>query len=353
MFIFLAVILYDDNISNEWLGVEEGKKEDFKGVENYAVFSFEERNYYDNEFIHGEEKINRTKFREILIANFNPFLDLYYHGDGFEVDLIKQSPGSPLYYKDSDFGAYVIAIINESFEIQFFDKQTMIFLSDMVYKGKLFRKKKNKGIDEENVIQLDLHGQNLGSANIKYIADFDLKNLLILDLSNNSIKSEGVFNLYQGKFNSSSNKIGDEGLNHLSQVIFINLNKLYLSHNNISSEGIKYLVKAKFINNLIVLDLSENSKIGNIGIRNMKEHKRWENLTELNLDYTGLTDLGLNYLMEISKPKLKKLNIQGNKFTDNGNNFIDTLKLNNIEVIHKTDSDLQKAKKNEVKEKKI
>ena len=74
----LAVIIYNDKINNEWLGVEEGKKEDFEGVENYAVFSFEERNYYDNEFIHGEEKINRTKFREILIANFNPFLDLYY-----------------------------------------------------------------------------------------------------------------------------------------------------------------------------------------------------------------------------------------------------------------------------------
>ena len=220
----------------------------------------------------------------------------------------------------------------------------MIFLSDMVYKGKLFCKKKNKGIDDENVVQLDLHGQNLGSANIKYIADFDLKNLHILDLSNNSIKSEGVFNLCKGKFNSleslnlSSNKIGDEGLNHLSQVIFISLNKLYLSHNNISSEGIKYLVKAKFINNLNILDLSENQKIGDIGIRNMKEHKRWENLNILNLDYTGLTDLGLNYLVEISKPKLKKLNIQGNKFTDNGNNFIDTLKANNIEVIHKIDS---------------
>ena len=55
----------------------------------------------------------------------------------------------------------------------------MIFLSDMVYKGKLFCKKKNKGIDDENVVR-----QNLGPANIKYIADFDLKNLRILDLSN-------------------------------------------------------------------------------------------------------------------------------------------------------------------------
>ena len=31
----------------------------------------------------------------------------------------------------------------------------MKFLTDMVYKGKLFRKKKNKTVDEENIIQLD------------------------------------------------------------------------------------------------------------------------------------------------------------------------------------------------------
>ena len=36
----LAVILYDDNISNEWLGVEGGKKEDFEGRDIFAVFSF-------------------------------------------------------------------------------------------------------------------------------------------------------------------------------------------------------------------------------------------------------------------------------------------------------------------------
>ena len=348
----LAVILYDDNISNEWLGVEGGKKEDFEEVEKYVVFSYEKRSDNNNEIDEGEEKDSQTKFREVLIDIYNPFL-LFQKNDEFyqKINLIDQSPGSPLYYKDSDFGAYVIAIINDCYEIQYFDKQTMIFLSDMVYKGKLFCKKKNKGIDDENVVQLDLHGQNLGSANIKYIADFDLKNLRILDLSNNSIKSEGVFNLCKGKFNSleslnlSSNKIGDEGLNHLSKVIFISLNKLYLSCNNISSEGIKYLVKAKFINNLNILDLSENQKIGDIGIRNMKEHKRWENLNILNLDYTGLTDLGLNYLVEISKPKLKKLNIQGNKFTENGNNFINTLKSNNIEVVHKIDSELQKEKK--------
>ena len=344
----LAVILYDDIITKEWLGVEGGKKEDFENQEKYVVFSYKENNYNNSKNTEGEEMTSQTKFREVSINNENPFLIEYNMN---EYDLIKQSPGSPLYYRDSDFGAYVIAIINDVYEFQFFDKQTMIFLSDMVYKGKLFCKKKHKGIDEENVVQLDLHGQNLGTANIKYIADFDLKNLRVLDLSNNSIKSEGVFHLCQGKFNSleslnlNSNKIGDEGLNHISKVIFFNLNKLYLSHNNISSEGIKYLIKGKFINNLIFLDLSDNQKIGDIGIKNMKEHKRWENLSELNLDYTGLTDLGLSYLIEISKPKLKKLNIQGNKFTDNGNNFINTLKLSNIDISHKTDSELKMEKK--------
>lgn len=35
----LAVILYDDNIGSEWIGVEGGKKSDFDGRDIYAVFS--------------------------------------------------------------------------------------------------------------------------------------------------------------------------------------------------------------------------------------------------------------------------------------------------------------------------
>ena len=38
----LAVILYDDNIGNEWLGVEEGKKDDYEGRDTFVVFSFNE-----------------------------------------------------------------------------------------------------------------------------------------------------------------------------------------------------------------------------------------------------------------------------------------------------------------------
>lgn len=69
----------------------------------------------------------------------------------------------------------------------------MKFLTDMVYKGKLFRKKKNKTVDEENIIQLDLKGKNLGPMNIKYITEFNLKNLCTLDLSKNSISQRGLY----------------------------------------------------------------------------------------------------------------------------------------------------------------
>ena len=128
----------------------------------------------------------------------------------------------------------------------------------------------------------------------------------------------------QGKFNSleslnlNFNEIGDQGLNHIANGFFSKLNSLYLFHDNISHEGIKYLIKAEFDNNLIILSLSENPNIGDTGVRHMKEHKGWGKLSILNLNYTGLTDIALTYLGDASMPKLKKLNIQGNKFTETG-----------------------------------
>ena len=208
----------------------------------------------------------------------------------------------------------------------------------------------NKGIDEDNIVQLDLQRNDFGPLDIKYLTDFDLKNLRILDLSSNSIKPQGAFYLSQGKFNSleslnlNFNEIGDEGLNHIANGFFSKLNSLYLFHDNISHEGIKYLVKAEFVNNLIILSLSENPNIGDTGIRYMKEHKGWGKLSILNLNYTGLTDIALTYLGEASLPKLKKLNIQGNKFTDTGKASINALRMNHIHVSYRTEAERQKEK---------
>ena len=70
----------------------------------------------------------------------NPFFEADIKGDKKEIELITQIPGSPLYYYDYNNGAYVIAIINESFEFQYFDKKALNFLINMVDKAKQIKK---------------------------------------------------------------------------------------------------------------------------------------------------------------------------------------------------------------------
>ena len=353
----LAVILYEDNIGSEWIGVEGGKREDFSGRDVNCVFSLgikgqtQKNTDTPDETDDGKNKKNEPYLREINVNNGNPFMQ---NQDKPEA---KGCPGSPLYYKDYNSGGYVVAIINESFDFQYLDKNAMMFLSNMVNQGKLLRKKVHKGIDEDNIVKLDLSRNDFGPLDIKYLTDFDLKNLRILDLSSNSIKPQGAFYLSQGKFscleslNLNFNEIGDEGLNHIANGFFSKLNYLYLFHNNISVEGIKYLVKAEFVNNLVVLSLSENPNIGVTGVRIIKEHKGWSKLNTLNLNATGLTDVALGYLGEASMPKLKKLNILGNKFTENGKPSINGLRMNHIHVSYRTQAerDKEKKKKNENK----
>jgi len=355
----LAVILYDNSISNEWLGVEGGKKEDFELKEIYTVFSFKDDKKNTNANTEREKKECQTKFREILLNNMNPFLDINKNGEEKDKELIKQSPGSPLFYKDFNNGAYIIAFINESFEFQYFDKKTMIFLANMVNKGKLQLKKINKGIDEENIVQLDLGCKGFEALDIKYLTEFNLRNLRILDLSNNILKPQGALYLSEGTFSSleclnlNLCEIGDEGLKHLSNGTFNKLNHLYLFHNNISSEGIKHLCTATFISNLILLSLTDNPNIGDTGIKHMKDNKDWEKLTTLNLNNTGLTDLALEYLIQSSMPKLQKLNMQDNKFTENGKASLKALRVNGIKISFRSEEERKKLKekKEKVKEK--
>ena len=333
----LAVILYDDSISCEWLGVEGGKREDFEGRDIFAVFSLKNDNNNNIIKIDGKDKYNQPKLREISVNKKNKFFEAFNGKEKKDIELISQSPGSPLYYKDCNNGFYSIAIINENFEFQYFDRKTMIFLINMVNKGKLMRKKINKDIDEDNISQLNLQSLNLGPSDMKFFIKFNLNNLRFLDLNNNSIKSTGAFYLSKGKFSSieflnlNNNKIGDEGLKHISNGFFCRLNTLHLVHNSITSEGIKHLLKAEFINNLIILSLSENKKIGDTGIRHMKEHKGWEKLSTLNLDHTGLTDVALDYLGKASMSKLRELNIRNNNFSENGQANI-ALRMNHIVV---------------------
>ena len=50
-------------------------------------------------------------------------------------------------------------------------------------------------------------------------------------------------------------------------------------------------------------------------------------------------------------PKLKKLNILGNKFTDNGKPSINGLRMNHIHVSYRTEAERQKEREKKKKEK--
>ena len=250
----LAVILYEENILNEWIGLEQGKREDFSGRDINAVFCLGlKKDIANNEDIETEKSYKNKDIpylREVNVNNGNPFKDLE---NSQKKELIKSCPGSPLYYKDYNSGAYVIAIINEFLEFQYFDRDDILFLGNMINKGKILRMKIHKGIDEENIVKLDLSRNGFNSIDIKYFTDFDLKNLRILDLSSNSIGVQGAFFISQGKFsrleslNLNLNEIRDEGLLHISNGFFCRLNYLYLLGNNISSKGIQNLVKAELL----------------------------------------------------------------------------------------------------------
>ena len=357
----LACILYDENISSEWSGAEGGEQKDFEGRDTNVIWSLgnkkkeEETESDDTPKEKEKGKVLKVEphLREINVNNSNPFRNL---ADDNEKECAKRVLGSPIYYKDFNNGAYVIGIVAEGNEFQYFDVNAMIFLCDMTNKGKLLRKKIHKGIDEDNIVKLDLSRNDFGPLDIKYLTDFDLKNLRILDLSSNSIKPQGAFYLSQGKFNCleslnlNFNEIGDEGLNHIATGFFSKLNYLYLFHNNISVEGIKNLVKAEFISNLVILSLSENPNIGDSGVRIMKEHKGWQKLNTLNLNSTGLTDEALRYLGEASMPQLKKLNILGNKFTEGGKASINGLRMNHIHVTYRTQAERDAEKRKKEKE---
>ena len=338
----LAVIVYGNNINKEWLGVEKLDQKFLEERDCYAVFSYKKVNYNDIIEIDEKENNNEIRLRETYLCSINPFLNASQSQYFEENELIKQSPGSPIFYKDYNLGAYVIGIINEFFQIQYFDKNTVYYLANMINKGRQYRMEANNGIDLSNIFQLNLEKHNLGTSDIEYLNTFKFKNLHILDLNSNSINSMGAKILSQSKYinsleylNLSNNKIGDEGLQHISKGSFKKLNNLHLSRNYITSEGIYYLVRAKFTNNLIVLSLSDNRKIGDTGIIRMIEHKGWGKLKILNLDLTGLTDYGLSYLERASMPKLKELNIIDNNFTEKGKSSINALAKNHIKIKYK------------------
>ena len=151
----LAVIIYDD-VNKEWL---RAQIRTYKYFEKFVVFSLQEEQNNNIIAIDGKENINQQKMRKIVVGNENPFLVAYQKGEKEDIELIKQSPGSPVYYSDYfDYigDSYVIAIINEFFEIQYFNKNTFNFLVNIVNKLRKEKIKINKNYAPELLTELNL-----------------------------------------------------------------------------------------------------------------------------------------------------------------------------------------------------
>ena len=101
------------------LELKKEKKKIFEGRGVFAVFSFKEENECNTITIDEKDKDKKSKLREIFVSNINPFFDADIKGEKKDIELITQSPRSPLYYNDYNNGTYVIAIITESFEFQY------------------------------------------------------------------------------------------------------------------------------------------------------------------------------------------------------------------------------------------
>ena len=206
----LAVILYEENISKEWIGVGVDKKENFDEHDLYSVF-----------YPGSKELEDKALLREMYVCEKNLFKK-YQKEDNKEIDeILKHCPGSPIYYTDFLSGKYVVAIINEFYDIQFFNKKSFTFLCYMVREARL--RKKNKPY-----IILDSSEKNLHQKDCRYLTEVVFKNLRILELSFNFIGPIECFYLSQGPFpnlkslNLDCNKIGNEGLNHISYGFFPN-----------------------------------------------------------------------------------------------------------------------------------
>jgi hypothetical protein len=366
----IAVLIYNENITNDWIGVKVMTEKDLTDKDvllmasvginmtqkintpynnnnsinnssscitpNEALIPNDTGNSSDNTNETTQKCATHINYSEIHETTVSLHSCLQDQSD----DPVKLSRcrGGPVYYKGYDNGIYCIGFLDNKYYLQPMTTKVFHFLVKCIYKGKALKKKKTNNIEEDKIYKLDLSKNDFGPLDIKYFSEFDLINLTQLDLSSNSIKSQGAFYLSQGKYphlrklNLSFNEIGDEGITYISNAIFGSLEQLLLFHNNITSDGIRALCKADFIPNLVVQSLSDNPNITDEGCKWIKENKNWTRLPLLNLNRTGLTDASISLLSSSAMPTLRKIHLNGNKFTEKICNEIQAWKLTGLSI---------------------
>ena len=308
--------------------------------DNWATLIFNEeisKSFLGVEFI----EIETLPSIDIHIYGYNLNNELYYgytnaetQDDNvitYKIPLKEGESGSPLIQKIED--KYYVFGLNLSCNEN--DNKGNIFEKDIIDKIYYIKEKKRKFIDESKVFVLDLSNQNLFSNDIEYFNCYNFINIQELNLSQNYIGVQGMYNLKNArlqslkKLNLDLNELGDKGISYIFQCNFTTLTELTLSNNNISYIGINDLCKCDFKHTLIKLDLSENIKIGDKGIENLV-NTFWDKLYDLIIIKINLTNNGLHYFR---KTNIKKILMQNNKLTKDAENILYSLKLDNKQII--------------------
>ena len=322
----LAIFFLEENNCSQWIGVDEylqiKKNIDKKDQKIYGqlkiIYSTGKGTKSGNE---NNAFINEG--RDTFDSNIIPFLEEINFDENMN-NLIKEQNlsknkiiGGVICYKNQqNGGVYAVGIIGLNVEPIYFEEDTIKYLYEQVYKAKLSN---SDGIDESNIVELDLSKKNIGPTHIKILTEFNLINLKKLNLLKNQIGPQGAFFLGQSQFSNleililNFNEIGDEGTQYLSKGPFLELKYLYLFHNNVSNIGVGYILDSIFIDTLLLLDLSDNPNIDGDGIDKINNtikcnNKVFKELLCLNLSSTSINnDVALDKLNQIQFPKLQKL----------------------------------------------
>lgn len=329
----LAVFFLEENSCSQWIGVDKYPEKDEK--KNQKILG-------DLKIIYSTGKGTKS---DIERSNSIPFMDdrnslgpnnkifsfleeILFDGKKLSFDKNiskKEIIGGVICYKNQqNGGVYSIGVINKNGDPYFFNLKTLQFLNEQINNANLSQ---TGGIDESNIIELDLSKRSIGPSHIKILTEYNLNNLKKLNLLKNQIGPQGAFYLGQSKFSNleililNFNEIGDEGIQYLSKGPFLGLKYLYLFHNNISNIGVENILDSIFIDTLLLLDLSDNPNINGDGINIIKGKIQDNNnvlkeLLCLNLSGTSINnDTALERLNQIQFPKLKKLILQDIDFS--------------------------------------
>ena len=113
--------------------------------------------------------------------------------------------------------------------------------------------------------------------------------------------------------------IGDQAVMTLANAAHMSkLEVLKLSSCTISTAGCAALFAAKHLVSLKQLELQSNRDISDEGLAPLDGSTHFKNLSNLNLSYAGIGDVGAGYLSRAELPALTRLELSGNHLTDDG-----------------------------------